>query len=161
MTKDNKDQDRKVITVNKKARHDYFIQDTLEAGIVLQGTEVKSIREGRINLKDSYAKLEGDEIFLFNCHISPYSKSALFNHDPLRKRKLLLKKRQIQKLIGKAIEKGQTVVPLKVYMKRNLVKVEIALALGKKLYDKRETLKRKEQDKQIARVMKTSYRSSE
>ncbi|MEW5801373.1 MAG: SsrA-binding protein SmpB [bacterium] len=153
-----KDSDQKVITVNKKATHDYFIQETLEAGIILQGTEVKSIREGRVNLKDSYAKVEGNEVFLLNCHISPYSHSSLFNHDPLRKRKLLLKKREITRLIGKAIEKGQTVVPLKVYLKRNLVKVEIALAQGKKLYDKREDLKRKEEEKQMARAMKVKYR---
>jgi SsrA-binding protein len=152
-----KEGDQKVIAVNKKAFHDYFIQETLEAGIVLQGTEVKSIREGRINLKDSYAKVEGSEVFLLNCHISPYSHSALFNHDPLRKRKLLLKKRQISKLIGKAIEKGQTVVPLKVYLKQNLVKVEIALALGKKLYDKREDMKRKDGEKEMARALKPKY----
>ncbi|HUU41428.1 MAG TPA: SsrA-binding protein SmpB [Desulfatiglandales bacterium] len=149
-----KDGDQKVIAVNKKASHDYFIQERLEAGIVLQGTEVKSIREGKINLKDSYAKVEGNEVFLLNCHISPYSHSSLFNHDPLRKRKLLLKKRQISKLIGKAIEKGQTVVPLKVYLKRNFVKVEIALAMGKKLYDKREDMKRKDGEKQMAQAFK-------
>lgn len=149
-----KDGDQKVIAVNKKASHDYFIQERLEAGIALQGTEVKSIREGKINLKDSYAKVEGNEVFLLNCHISPYSHSSLFNHDPLRKRKLLLKKREISKIIGKAIEKGQTVIPLKVYLKRNLVKVEIALALGKKLYDKREDMKRKDGEKQMAQAFK-------
>ncbi|MEW6381654.1 MAG: SsrA-binding protein SmpB [bacterium] len=153
-----KESDQKVIAVNKKASFDYFIQETLEAGIVLQGTEVKSIREGRINLKDSYAKVEGDEVYLLNCHISPYSHSAFYNHEPTRKRKLLLKKRQIKRLIGKALEKGQTVVPLKVYLKRNLVKVEIALAEGKKLYDKRETLKRKEEEKNMARALKAKYR---
>jgi SsrA-binding protein len=149
-----KDGNQKVIAVNKKASHDYFIQERLEAGIVLQGTEVKSIRDGKINLKDSYAKVEGNEVFLLNCHISPYTHSSLFNHDPLRKRKLLLKKREISKLIGKAIEKGQTVVPLKVYLKQNLVKVEIALALGKKLYDKREDMKRKDGEKQMAQAFK-------
>jgi SsrA-binding protein len=149
---DNKN--RKVITVNKKATHDYFIQDTLEAGIVLQGTEVKSIREGRINLKDSYARVDNSEVFLLNCHISPYSHGGYSSHDPTRKRKLLLKKREIRKLIGKAVEKGCTLVPLRVYLTRNLVKVELALAMGKKLYDKRETLKRKEEERHMKRALK-------
>ncbi|MCL6582288.1 MAG: SsrA-binding protein SmpB [bacterium] len=153
-----KESDEKVIAVNKKAAFDYFIQETLEAGIVLQGTEVKSIREGRINLKDSYAKVEGDEVFLLNCHISPYNHGAFYNHEPTRKRKLLLKKRQIKRLIGKALEKGMSVVPLKVYLKRNLVKVELGLGQGKKLYDKRESLKRKEEEKDMARALKAKYR---
>ena len=150
--------DKKIISVNKKARHDYFIHETVEAGIVLQGTEVKSIREGRISLKDCYAKVEGDEVFLNKCHISPYNHSAFYNHEPMRKRKLLLKKREIRKLIGKAIEKGQTLVPLQVYLRRNLVKVELALAQGKKLYDKREVMKRKEEERQIARALKAKNR---
>lgn len=133
----------KVITTNRKAYHNFSISDKYEAGIVLQGTEVKSIRDGRINLTDSYATVKGNELWLLNCHISPYSHGNLQNHEPTRTRKLLLHKKEISRLIGKVAERGFTLVPLRVYLKRGLVKVEIGLAKGKKLYDKRETEHRK------------------
>ena len=144
----------KVIATNKKAFHDYFILEKFEAGIVLLGTEVKAIREGRLNLKDSYAMVQGEEMFLFHCHISPYSHGNRENHDPTRSRKLLLHEREIQKLIGKTQEKGLTVVPLRVYLKRGLVKVELGVARGKKLIDKRETERRKEADQEARAAMK-------
>jgi SsrA-binding protein len=141
----------KVFATNKKAFHDYFILDKIEAGISLLGTEVKAIREGKLNLKDSYAMVQGEEAFLFNCHISPYSHGNRENHDPTRKRKLLLHQKEIRKLIGKTQEKGLTLVPLRVYLKRGRVKIELGLARGKKTIDKRETLRRKEADRE-ARV---------
>jgi SsrA-binding protein len=141
----------KVIATNKKAFHDYFILEKLEAGICLLGTEVKAIREGRLNLKDSYATVREGETFLINCHISPYSHGNRENHDPTRSRKLLLHLREIRKLIGKTQEKGLTLVPLRVYLKRGNIKVELGVARGKKLYDKRETERRKEADRE-ARV---------
>lgn len=153
-----KESEHKVISVNKKAVHDFFIIETIEAGIALLGTEVKSIREGRINLKDSYAKVTHNEVFLYNSHISPCSCSSHYNHDPLRKRKLLLKKREIRKFIGKAVEKGNTLVPLRVYFKGRLIKLELALATGKKLYDKRDDIKRKEEERQMSRALKSKFR---
>lgn len=144
----------KVITVNRKARHDYHILDTFEVGISLQGTEVKSIRKGMVNLKDSYASLQNSEVFLENMHISPYEHGNIFNHDPLRKRKLLLHKSQIKQLIGKTKEKGLTLVPLKLYLKRGLVKVELALAKGKKTYDKRQDIAERDAKREIERVFK-------
>jgi len=144
----------KLITANKKAFHDYLILEKLEAGIILLGTEVKAIREGRINLKDSYALVRSGEVFLLNCHISPYSHGNLENHEPTRSRKLLLHSREIQKLIGKTQEKGLTLVPLRVYLKRGKVKFELGVAKGKKLFDKRETERRKEADKEARTAMK-------
>jgi SsrA-binding protein len=144
----------KVIATNKKAFHDYFILEKLEAGIALLGTEVKAIREGRLNLKDSYATVRAGEAFLINCHISPYSHGNRENHDPTRNRKLLLHMREIQKLIGKSQEKGLTLVPLRVYLKRGKVKVELGVARGKKLYDKRETERRKEADQEARAAIK-------
>ncbi len=144
----------KVVATNKKAFHDYFILEKFEAGIVLQGTEVKAIREGRLNLKDSYALVQGGEIFLFHCHISPYSHGNRENHDPTRLRKLLLHEKEIRKLIGKRQEKGLTLVPLRVYLKRGMVKVELGVARGKKLIDKRETERRKEADQEARAAMK-------
>ena len=144
----------KPVATNKKAFHDYFILEKLEAGICLLGTEVKAIREGRLNLKDSYAMVQGGEAFLFNCHISPYSHGNRENHDPTRTRKLLLHEREIRKLIGKTQEKGLTLVPLRVYLKRGRVKVEIGVARGKKLIDKRETERRKEADREARAAMK-------
>jgi SsrA-binding protein len=141
----------KTAATNKKAFHDYFILDKLEAGLSLLGTEVKSIREGRINLKDSYAVIKRGEPFLINCHISPYSHGNRENHDPTRERKLLLHQKEIRKLIGKTQEKGLTLIPLRVYLKRGRFKVELGVARGKKLYDKRETERRKEADRE-ARV---------
>ena len=131
----------KLIAQNRKARHDYSIIDTVEAGLVLQGTEIKSIRNGRINLKDGFARIRNGEAFLYNVHISPYEQGNIFNHDPLRTRKLLLHKKQINKLIGETKNTGITLVPLKVYIKDGYAKVLIGLAKGKKQYDKREGVK--------------------
>lgn len=130
----------KSITENRKARHDFYIEEVYEAGIVLAGTEVKSLRAGRANLKDSYARVDRGEVFLYNAHISPYDQGNRFNHDPLRTRKLLMNKSEIRKLIGRVQEKGLTLVPLKMYFKNGRAKVEIALAKGKKLYDKRDDM---------------------
>ncbi|WP_122646548.1 SsrA-binding protein SmpB [Enterococcus mediterraneensis] len=144
----------KLIAQNKKARHDYTIVDTMEAGIVLQGTEIKSIRNSRINLKDGFVRVRNGEAFLYNVHISPYEQGNIFNHDPLRTRKLLLHKKQIARLIGETQSNGMTIVPLKVYIKDGYAKVLIGIAKGKKQYDKRETLKRKDQERQIKRALK-------
>jgi len=149
----------KLIATNKKAFHEYIILEKLEAGVSLVGTEVKSIREGRINLKDSYAHIREGEAFLFNCHISPYTHGNRQNHEPTRTRKLLLQRKEIRKLIGKTQEKGLTLVPIRVYLKRGLVKIELALVRGKKLYDKRETEKRKETDREARAAMKHGRRS--
>ena len=144
----------KVVATNKKAFHDYFILEKIEAGICLLGTEVKAIREGRLNLKDSYAMVQSGETYLLNCHISPYSHGNRENHDPTRSRKLLLHLREIRKLIGKTQEKGLTLVPLRVYLKKGRVKVELGVARGKKLIDKRETERRKEADREARAAMK-------
>jgi SsrA-binding protein len=149
----------KLIATNKKAFHEYFILEKLEAGVSLVGTEVKSIREGRINLKDSYAHIREGEAFLFNCHISPYSHGNRQNHEPTRTRKLLLQRKEIRKLIGKTQEKGLTLVPIRVYLKRGRVKIELGLVRGKKLYDKREIEKRKETDREARAAMKHGRRS--
>ncbi|MBI5641714.1 MAG: SsrA-binding protein SmpB [Nitrospirae bacterium] len=145
----------KIITQNRKAFHDYAIEETVEAGIMLVGTEVKSLREGKANLKDSYVLIKNAEAFLLNCHISPYSHGNIMNHDPLRTRKLLLHKKEIARLQGKAIQKGYSLIPLKLYFKGSHVKVEIGLARGKKQYEKRETIKKKEADREIERAMKS------
>jgi len=144
----------KIVSDNRRARHEYFILEKFEAGIVLVGTEVKSIREGKVNLKDGYAMIEGNEVYLYNCHISPYSHGNIYNHDPMRKRKLLLHRREIRKLIKSTAEKGQSIVPLKIYFKQGKAKVEISLAKGKKLYDKREDIKRKTVDRDIQKILK-------
>ncbi len=149
-----KDAGEKLFATNKKAFHDYFILDKLEAGIVLFGTEVKSIREARINLKDSYAMIKQGEAFLLNCHISPYSHGNRQNHEPTRTRKLLLHAKEIRKLIGKTQEKGLTLVPLRVYLRRGKIKVELGVARGKKLHDKRETERRKEMDQEARAAMR-------
>lgn len=141
----------KLIANNKKAFFDYFIDDTYEAGIALVGTEVKSLRMGKCSLKESFIRIEHGEVFVYNMHISPYEKGNIFNKDPLRVRKLLLHRYEINKLMGKVAEKGYTVVPLKVYLKDSLVKMEIGLARGKKLYDKRETLAKKDQKREAER----------
>ena len=136
----------KPICSNRKAYHEYHIEETFEAGLVLTGTEVKSLREGKANLKDSYAKIKEGELFLINAHISPYSCGNIFNHDPKRDRKLLMHKREINRLLGKVKERGYTLVALSMYFdKRNRAKMEIALAKGKTLYDKRESIKRKDE----------------
>lgn len=139
----------KIITNNKKAYYDYFISDNLEAGISLQGSEVKSIRAGGISLNESYVKIIGDEVFLINCYIKPFEKSSAFIPDSKRMRKLLLRKQEISKLKQKVLEKGLTIVPLKVYLKGSLVKVEIGIGKGKKLFDKRATLKEKAVKREI------------
>ncbi|MBI4377815.1 MAG: SsrA-binding protein SmpB [Nitrospinae bacterium] len=148
----------KIITENRKAFHDYFIIETFETGIILKGTEVKSLREGKVNLKDSFAMVEDEEIFLHNCHISPYQHGNIYNHDPLRTRKLLLHKNEIKKLIGKTVEKGLTLIPLKFYFKHGIAKVELALAKGKKMYDKRENLKKRAAMREIEKAFKDKHR---
>ena len=152
---ENKNSGQKLVASNRKAFHNYFILDKLEAGIVLLGTEVKSIREGRINLKDSYGIVKDGAPYLVSCHISPYSHGNRENHDPTRTRKLLLHRKEIRKLIGKTQEKGLTLVPLRVYLVRGRVKVELGVARGKKDYDKRETERRKEVDRETRAAMKT------
>ncbi|MGN0170611.1 MAG: SsrA-binding protein SmpB [Lachnospiraceae bacterium] len=144
----------KLIANNKKARHDYFIEDTIEAGISLAGTEVKSVRMGHCSIKESFIRIEKGEVYIYGMHINPYEKGNIFNKDPLRPRKLLLHKQQINKLLGKISEKGYTIVPLQVYLKGSLVKVEIALARGKKLYDKRADIAKKDQTREAQRDFK-------
>ena len=144
----------KVIADNRKARHNYTLFDTVEAGIVLLGTEVKAIREGRVNLRDSYGRVEQGEVFLYNIHISPYSHRGYADHEPLRRRKLLLQKREIRKLIGKVVERGMTLVPVRMYFKNGLVKVAVSLAKGKREYDKRETVRRREADREARAAIK-------
>ena len=144
----------KSIAVNHKARHDYFVEDSFEAGIELVGTEVKSLRQGSANLKDSYCIVKNGELWVVGLHISPYEKGNIFNKDPLRVRKLLLHKKEILKIFGKMKEQGITVVPLKVYFSGSLVKVEIGLAKGKKLYDKRADISKKDQKREAQRDFK-------
>ncbi|MFC2160346.1 SsrA-binding protein SmpB [Acidobacteriota bacterium] len=145
----------KVIAKNKKAFFNYEHIEILEAGIALLGSEVKSIREGSISLKESYAEVRGGEVFLLNCHISPYNPANIFNHDPLREKKLLLHRREIKRLIGKIKEKGLTLVPVKVLLNdRGKVKVEIALAKGKRVYQKRETIRQRDQDREMNAELK-------
>ncbi len=143
----------KIIAKNKKAFHDYHIFDTIEAGIVLTGSEIKSIRAGQVNLRDGYATIQDGEVWLMNVHIAPYNQANRENHEPRRTRKLLLHRREINRLLGKLQEKGLTLIPLKLYLKNSRAKVELGLARGKKLYDKRAALKEKESRRQIARVV--------
>ena len=144
----------KLIANNKKAYHDYFILDTYETGISLAGTEVKSLRMGKCSIKESFVRIENGEVFIYGMHISPYEKGNIFNKDPLRVRKLLLHKLEIRRLMSKIKEKGYTLVPLQVYFKGSLVKVEIGLARGKKLYDKRDDLAKKDAKREIDRAFK-------
>jgi len=144
----------KVVCQNRKAYHDYRIEETIEAGIALLGTEVKSLREGRANLKDSYVIVKDAEVFLLNCHIGPYSYGNMMNHDPLRTRKLLIHRKEIDRLGGKVAAKGFTLIPLKIYFKGPFAKVEVGLASGKKLFEKREAIKAREAKREIARAMK-------
>lgn len=145
----------KIICQNKKAYHDYHIDETIEAGLVLEGNEVKSLREGKANIRDSYARIIGEEIFLFSAHISPYTKADSFREsEPRRTRKLLLHKKEIKRLTGKTREKGITLVPTKMYFKGGRAKVELGLAKGKKLYDKRDTIKKKDLDRDMARALR-------
>ncbi len=146
---------QKIIADNRQARFNYHIMETYEAGVALQGTEVKSIREGKVNLRDGYALIRNNEAWLLNVHISPYQKAGdFFNHEPRRSRRLLLHKQEIRKLIGKVEQQGLTLVPLRMYFKRGWVKVDIALAQGKKLYDKRETIKRRDDKRAMQRAIK-------
>ena len=147
----------KIVCVNREARHNYFIDEIYEAGLVLLGSEVKSLRDGKANLKDSYARIQKGEAFLVNAHVSPYPGANQFNHEPTRPRKLLLHQREIERLTGKTKEKGLTQIPLRLYFKNGRAKVELGLARGKKLYDKRETLKRKMAEREVERSLKSKY----
>jgi len=158
MSEKNKQNDIKVIATNRKAYHDYFIEETIEAGIELKGTEVKSVRLGHVNLKDSFARVEDGEVFLYNMHISPYEKGNIFNVDPMRDRKLLLHKHEINRLAGYVQQKGYTLIPLKIYLKRGKIKVELAVAKGKKLYDKREAIAKRDAELEIRKKMKEYLR---
>ncbi len=144
----------KVITENRKAFHDYFVEEKLETGIILRGTEIKSIRRGKVNLKDSYARVEGGELWLYQMHISPYEEGNRFNHEPLRPRKLLLHKGEINKLIGKVQQQGLTLVPLKLYLKHGLAKVDLGVCKGKKNYDKRQDIAERDAKREIERHMR-------
>lgn len=147
----------KIVSQNKKAYHDYFILDTYEAGIELRGTEIKSVRKGSTNLKDAFIRIKNDEAFIENMHIAPYEQGNRFNHEPLRTRKLLLHKKQIRKLQKEVKENGLTIVPTKLYFNTSKLKVEIALARGKKLYDKRQDLKAKDAKRDVERALKNAY----
>ena len=147
---------KKVISSNRKAFHEYTIFDKFVAGIVLTGTEIKSIRKGTVNLKDSFAKIENAEIFLYKCHISPYEQGNRYNHDPERVRKLLLNKKEILKMLGKIKKEGYAIVPLELFLVNGYAKLEIGLAKGKKLHDKREAIAKKTQNRDIERAMKSS-----
>lgn len=144
----------RLLADNRKAHHDYHILHTYEAGIVLLGTEVKSIREGRVNLRDSFARVEGGEVFIYNIHVSPYSHRGYADHEPTRRRKLLLHKSEIRRLIGKTVERGMTLVPVRMYLKNGRVKVVVGVAKGKKMYDKRETIRRREAERETRRAIK-------
>jgi SsrA-binding protein len=143
----------KVVATNRKARHDYLIEDTFEAGIVLTGSEIKSIRAGQVNLRDGYAALRDGELWLLNAHIAPYHQASYENHEPRRERKLLMHRREINRLTGKLQEKGLTLVPLQLYLKNSRAKVELGLARGKKLYDKRQSMRERDDHRQIAGVL--------
>ena len=147
----------KIVCVNREARHNYFIDEIYEAGLVLLGSEIKSLRDGKANLKDSYGRIQKGEAFLVNAHVSPYPGANQFNHEPTRPRKLLLHQREIERLTGKTKEKGLTLIPLRLYFKNGRAKVELGLARGKKLYDKRETLKRKMAEREVERSLKSKY----
>ena len=149
--------DKKIISKNSKAYHDYFIDSKIECGIALAGTEVKSIREGKVNMKDSYAQVKNGELFIYSLHISPYEKGNIFNKDPLRTRKLLVHKHEILKLIGMVKQKGVALVPLCMYWDRNHVKVELGIARGKKLFNKRQDIAKKDAERRIAQHMNEKY----
>ena len=143
--------DEKTVTTNRRALHDYFVLESIEAGIVLKGTEVKSLRAGSANLQDAWASIKNGELWLYGMHISPFEKGNINNHDPKRDRKLLLHKQQILRLFGRTAEKGLTVVPLRIYFKKNIVKIELAIVRGKKTYDKREAIAKREVERRIQR----------
>lgn len=148
----------KLIAQNRKAYHDYFIEETLEAGVILTGTEVKSLRDGRANLRDSYATFDDGELYLIGAHISPYEQGNLFNHDPVRRRKLLLHAKELHKLHAKVREAGYALIPTKLYFKDGRVKVEIGVGRGKKLYDKRETIAKRDADREMERALRQRQR---
>jgi len=152
--KSDREKAQRLIADNRKAHHDYHILETYEAGVVLVGTEVKAIREGRVNLRDSFARVDDGEVFVFNLHISPYSHRGYAQHEPLRRRKLLLHRSEIRKLIGKTVEKGLTLVPLRMYFKDGRVKLAVGLAKGKRDYDRRETIKRREAERETRAAIK-------
>ena len=158
-TKTDREKAQKTIAENRKARHDYHILDTWEAGVALLGTEVKSIREGRVNLRDSYARVNNGEVWMLNVHISPYSHRGSAAHEELRQRKLLLHRDEIRKMVGQVAEKGLTLVPLELYFKNGRVKVRLGLAKGKQAHDKRETLRRREVDRETRAAVKSRARS--
>jgi SsrA-binding protein len=148
-------EEEKTICLNRRARHDYFIEETFEAGMVLMGSEVKSLRDGRANLKDSYVRILKGEALLLNAHISPYPAANQFNHQPTRTRKLLLHKREIRRLAGRISERGLTLIPLRLYFKNGKAKAELGLARGKKLYDKRDTLRKRAVQREVERSLKS------
>jgi SsrA-binding protein len=158
MAKTEREEAQRNIAENRKAFHDYHILETFEAGMALLGTEVKSIREGNVNLRDSFARIESGEIWIYNVHINPYSHRGYSDHAPTRRRKLLLRKPEIRKLIGKTVEKGMTLVPTRLYFRNGFVKVAISLAKGKKAHDKRETIKRRETDRETRAAVKERRR---
>jgi SsrA-binding protein len=158
--KDEREKAQRIIADNRKARHDYHILETYEAGVALLGTEVKAIREGRVNLRDSYARTDGGEVWMMNVHISPYSHRGYATHDEMRQRKLLLHRDEIRKLIGRTAEKGLTLVPLQMYFKNGRVKVLVGLARGKQAHDKRETIRRREVDRETRAAVKAGHRGS-
>ena len=153
-----KNQSIKIVAENRRARHDYHIHETFEAGVVLTGTEIKSLRGGRANLTDSYARIDNGELFLISAHISPYDQGNRFNHEPRRNRKLLMHKSEILRLLGKTREKGYTLVPLKIYLSHGLAKVELALASGKDLYDKRQSSAEKDAKREVERTLRERQR---
>ena len=155
MSQPRKERDEPLVADNRKAGHDYHLLEQFEAGLVLEGTEVKAAREGRANLREAYVRLEGGEAFLLGAHIGQYSHGGYAGHDPVRKRKLLLGRDELNKLLGKTTEKGLTIVPLRMYFKKGRLKLAIALAKGKKLYDKRETTKRREAERETRAAVKT------
>ena len=157
--KDEREKAQRLIADNRKARHDYHILETYEAGIALLGTEVKAIREGRVNLRESYARTDGGEVWMMNVHISPYSHRGYADHAETRQRKLLLHRHEIRKLIGRTAEKGLTLVPLQMYFKKGRVKVLVGLARGKQAHDKRETIRRREVDRETRAAVKSGQRS--
>ena len=152
-------EEMKLVANNKKAYHDYFIEEKYEAGLVLHGTEVKSLRMGKCSVKEAFIRIENNEVFIYGMHISPYEKGNIFNKDPLRVKKLLLHKQQIRKLIGNSSEKGYTIVPLQVYIRDGRAKIEIGLAKGKKLYDKRQDIARKDQKREAEKELKVRLRA--
>jgi SsrA-binding protein len=156
--KTEREQAQKSIAENRKAFHDFHILETFEAGIALLGTEVKSIREGAVNLRDSFARVEGSEVWIYNVHINPYSHRGYSDHEPTRRRKLLLHRQEIRKLIGRTVERGMTLVPTRMYFKNGYVKVAIGLAKGKQAHDKRETIKRREADRETRAAVKERRR---